>query len=130
MARRPSRHPTELELKILKILWRRGPLSVRDARQALAPQRALAHTSVITVMNIMVDKGYLARRKIRGSYLYRARITEKTTTRRMLKDLIDRAFDGSAAAVVLNLLETSDLDGEEIRRIRELLNGKSEGKDR
>jgi len=130
MARRASKHPTALELEILKILWRDGPATVRLVRQALAPDRELAHTSVITMMNIMVDKGYLDRKKVRGSYVYRPLISEKATTRRMLKDLVNRAFDGSAAAVVLNLLETSELDEREIRQIRDLLKGKSEGTDR
>lgn len=121
MARRASKHPTELELEILKVLWRRGPLPVRDVRDALAPVRKLAHTSVMTVMNIMVAKGYLARRKGPGSYVYRPRIGKKATTRRMLGDLVDRAFDGSPAAVMINLLESADLDGEEIEKLRELL---------
>ena len=119
MARRSSRHPTESELEILKVLWRRGPLPVRDVRDAL--DRPLAYTSVMTVMNIMIDKGYLARRKQGASYVYRPRIGKKVTTRRMLGDLMDRAFDGSAAAVMVNLLESADLDEAEIDKLRELL---------
>ena len=130
MARPPSKHPTDLELEILKVLWRDGPATVRHVRQALAPGRKLAHTSVITMMNIMVNKGYLDRKKVGGSYVNRPLVSQEATTRRMLTDLVSRAFDGSAAAVVLNLLETSDLDAEEVRRIRKLLNGKSEGKNK
>ena len=127
MARRSSRHPTESELEILNILWRRGPLPVREVRDAL--DRPLAYTSVMTVMNIMVDKGYLARRKDGGSFVYRARIGQKATTRRMLGDLVDRAFDGSPAAVMINLLESADLDQAEIEKLRELLDRRhGEGK--
>jgi len=125
MARPASKHPTELELQILKVLWQQGPLPVREVREGLAPARELAYTSVITIMNIMMDKGYLARRKVGPSYVYRPRVTEKATTRRMLKDLVNRAFNGSAAAVMVNLLESADLDRAEIDRIRELLDGKS-----
>lgn len=126
MARRSSRHPTESELEILNIVWRRGPLPVRDVRDAL--DRPLAYTSVMTVMNIMVDKGYLARRKDGGSFVYRARIGKKATTRRMLGDLVDRAFDGSPAAVMINLLESADLDRDEIEKLRKLLD-RHRGKD-
>ena len=126
MARPSSRHPTELELEILKILWQAGPLPVRRVRDALAPARDLAYTSVMTIMNIMVDKGYLARRKQGASYVYRARIREKATTGRMLRDLVTRVFDGSASAVMVNLLESADLDEAEVKRLRELLNRKSQ----
>ena len=80
-----------------------------------------------TIMTIMTEKGYLARNKEGPSYVYRPRISEKVTTRRMLSDLIDRAFDGSASAVMLNLLETSDLDADELARLRGLINRKLKG---
>ena len=125
MARPASKHPTELELEILKVLWREGPSAGRTVRDALAAFRDLAYTSVMTVMNIMVDKGYLRRKKAGGRYLYFPRVTQEVTTRRMLRDLVNRAFNGSAAAAMVNLLETADLDEVEIDRIRELLEGKS-----
>ena len=124
MARPTSRHPTKLELEILKILWGDGPASVREVRDALAPARDLAYTSVMTIMSIMTDKGYLKRAKKGGSYVYRPRITERTTTRRMLGDLVDRAFDGSAAAVMLNLLESTDLETADLEQLRELISRK------
>ena len=128
MARPASRHPTELELEILRILWREGPLPVKRVRDALVGFRNLAYTSVITVMNIMVDKGYLARTKRGASYAYRPRVSQKATTGRMLKDIVERAFGGSAAAVMLRLLETSDLDEAEIQRIRNFLDQQAGGK--
>jgi len=128
MGRPSSKHPTELELEILKILWRGGPLPVREVRDALATVRKLAYTSVMTVMNIMVDKGYLSRKKEGASYVYRPRVTERGTARRMLSDLVDRVFDGSAAAVMVNLLESAELDETELRELRALLKRKSEGK--
>lgn len=127
MARRPSKHPTELELEILKVLWQHGPLPVKALRDALADFRDLAYTSVITVMNIMVGKGYLDRRKEGASYIYRPLVTEKATRGRMLRDLVNRAFDGSSATAMVNLLESADLDEAEIERIRNLLDGKSGG---
>ena len=75
----------------------------------------------MTIMNIMVRKGYLRRTKKGPGYLYRPRITRKATTRRMLRDLVDRVFDGSAASVILNLLESAELDEAEIVKLRGLL---------
>ncbi len=124
MARPASRYPTELELEILKIIWREGPRPVRRVREALEPFRKLAYTSVMTIMNIMVNKGYLSRKKRGMSYIYRPRVTERVTTRRMLGDLVKRVFDGSAAAVMVNLLQTADLDDAEIEKLHELLRRK------
>ncbi len=107
MARPASSHPTELELEILKILWSRGPSAVRQVREELAPTRKLAHTSVITTMTTMIEKGYLVRDEEVNPHLYRARVTSRAVRRRMLGDLVRRAFDGSPVALMLNLLETS-----------------------
>jgi len=125
MSRPISKHPTELELQILKILWDNGPASVRAVKEALAETRPLAYTSVMTVMNIMVRKGYLRRRKEGSSYIYYPRVTKRTTTRRMLQDLIDRAFDGAAVTAAMHLLETADINEAELKRLRELIDQKS-----
>ena len=124
MAGRAAKHPTELELEILKVLWNGGPMPVRRVRDGLAAFRPLAYTSVMTVMNIMVDKGYLARRKADGGFVYRARVRQGATVRRMLRDLVDRAFDGSPAAVMTNLIEADELDARQIRRLRSLIDRK------
>lgn len=127
MARPASNHPTELELEILKILWRKGPSTVRQVREELAPARKLAHTSVITIMGIMTDKGYLARDAEGNTHVFRAKVSAHSVRKRMLGDLVHRAFDGSAAAVMLNLLDTSELKDDELAELRRRLNEK--GKD-
>jgi len=124
MARSPSRHPTELELEILKILWRLGSATVGQVRDALAGYRDLAYTSVMTTMSTMHDKGYLARAKEGMGYVYQAAVSEKDTAQGMLKDLLNRVFERSPEAVLTNLLETSDLDAEELKRLRKLINHK------
>ncbi len=125
MARPKSKHPTELELEILKILWRANPLTGRQVRDALAEFRELAYTSVMTIMGIMEDKGYVRRKKQGSSYLYSTRIKQATTTRRMLLDLVERAYDGSVTSAVVNLLETSDIQPEELEQLRELIRQKT-----
>jgi BlaI family penicillinase repressor len=130
MARPTSSHPTELELEILKIIWRDGPLSVRQVRDALKAERPLAHTSVMTIMNIMTRKKYLRRQKSEAggsgatAYIYSARVGEKTTLGKMLRDLVDRVFGGSTSAVMQNLL-TNDLDAKELAELRDLIERKS-----
>ena len=124
MARPASTHPTELELEILKILWRQGPSTVRQVREALAPARKLAHTSVITIMTIMTDKGYLARDNEANTHIFRAKVTAQSVRKRMLGDLVRRAFDGSAIALMLNLLDTSDLKDNELAELRRRLEEK------
>ncbi len=127
MARRASKHPTELELDILKVLWEKSPLSVREVKDALGPARKLAYTSVMTMMSIMVDKGYVAREKSGALFRYCPRITREATSRRMLRDLMHRVFDGSAAATLVYLLESSDVKEDELLELRKILDRKSEG---
>jgi predicted transcriptional regulator len=126
MARPTSRHPTELELEILKLLWRHGPLTPRQVRDGLVDFRDLAYTSVTTIMNIMLAKGYVGRVRTGPCFTYKARDGEKATARRMLRDLVDRVFGGSAAAVMLHLLEDADLDDAKVRELRALLNAKDQ----
>jgi predicted transcriptional regulator len=130
MARPASRHPTELELDILKIVWDGGPQSTREIREALAVAdrgRDLAHTSVITILNIMVKKGYLRRTKDGGAYRFFSCVDRKNVSGGMLDDLVNRVFDGSATSLMLNLLERTDLDDDEIRRLRKMIRRKTKG---
>lgn len=126
MARPSSKHPTELELEILKVLWRDGPSQVRHVRDAIDGFRRLAYTSVMTIMKIMVDKGYLRRRKKGNLYVYSPRLERESITREMVSDLVDRVFDGSPAAAALRLLETADIDENELRELRKLVQRKTQ----
>ena len=120
-------NPTELELRILKIIWERSPLTARQIRDALAAGgRELAHTSVITTLQKMVDKGQVKQLDpVEGkAYRFAPRVTEKKVSQRMLGDLVTRVFDGSAEAVVLSLLDVSEMDGDMLARLRRVLNKK------
>jgi BlaI family transcriptional regulator, penicillinase repressor len=122
MARRRSDHPTQLELLILKILWERSPLTVREVREVLAAAgRELAHTSVITTLNVMVRKKYLRRSMQGKACLFVPRLTREATSRRMLGDVVDRVFDGSAKAVVLSLFEFADINSADLKELRQLI---------
>lgn len=126
MTRPASRYPTELELEILKILWRDGPATVRQVRDTLAETRDLAYTSVMTIMNIMDDKRYLKRAKKGGSYVYKPVLTRNNTASGMLNDLVERVFDGSPAAAALHLLESAEIDASELEALRALLAQRAE----
>ena len=121
MARPVSKQPTELELEILKILWSHGPCSGRRLRDELAAERDLTYQSVMTILDIMEDKGYVRRKKVAGSFEYRAKITQQATSKNMMQDLVARLFGGSSRAAMLNLLETSDLNDSEIALLRQIV---------
>jgi predicted transcriptional regulator len=126
MARRSAAFPTELELQILKVLWGRDPLPVRDVRQGLAEMgRDLAHTSVITTLNVMVQKKYLKRRMRRNACLFSPRVTREDVSRTMLGDVIERVFDGSTKAVMLSLFDCAEVNAETIQELRQLVNQKA-----
>jgi BlaI family transcriptional regulator, penicillinase repressor len=131
MPRPASEHPTELEHQILKILWEESPLPVRDIRQRLAERgRDLAHTSVITTLNIMVRKQSLKRTRHKNAFLFQPRVSREEVSGRMLGDLVDRVFDGSAAAVVLSLFDRSDIDADELEELRSIIRRKAKEQSR
>ncbi len=127
MARPGSDHPTQLELEILKVLWSESPLPVRDVQARLEEkaERPLAHSSVITILNIMVRKGYLKRRKEGKAFFFSPKIEKDAVSRRLVGDLLGRVFEGSATAMVLNLMESADLDADELARLRQLIERKA-----
>lgn len=125
MARPAARYPTELELQILKILWEQAPLLARDVQRALAEEgRELAKTSVITTLNTMVVKKYLKRKRRGNTYLFAPRITQGEVTDRVLGDVVERVFDGSTSAVLLKLFDLKDVDGDELKELRRIIDKK------
>src|SRR5262245_19851221 len=98
MTRPKLDHPTPGELELLKILWERGPSTVRDVLAALPKRRA--YTSVMSLLNVMADKGLVARKPQGRAFLYTACYGREATQGRLLGDLLSRAFEGSAGALV------------------------------
>lgn len=127
MARSGSEHPTELELEILKVLWAEAPLPVRDVRARLKDDagRELTHSSVITMLNIMYRKGFVRRRKKGNLFLFSPKLDKDFVSQRMMGDLLSRLFDGSTSAMVLQLLETADVDSRELSQLHKLIERKS-----
>lgn len=129
MARRPNRGPTERELEILQVLWSDGECSVKEVHQQLSRTEAVSFTTVQTMLQVMFDKG-LAERELHGrTYRYRAATGQEETQRTLLSDLLDRAFGGSAKALVSRALDVKRATDEELDEIRALLDQAREERD-
>ncbi|HEX6178674.1 MAG TPA: BlaI/MecI/CopY family transcriptional regulator [Thermoanaerobaculia bacterium] len=121
MAEKTMPRPTDAELAILRVLWERGPSTVRDVHDALAERQATGYTTVLKLMQIMTDKGLVVRDESQRAHIYEARQSEQRTQRQLLIDLADRAFGGSPARMVMQALSGRRASAEEINEIRELL---------
>jgi predicted transcriptional regulator len=113
--------PTDAELAILRVLWSKGPSTVRQVHDVLASGRELAYTTVLKLLQIMMDKGLTTREPLGLQHVYTARRTEQDTQRQLVKDLLDRAFDGSTSQLVMQALATTAATPGELREIRRLL---------
>ena len=118
---RTSQRPTEAELEILRVLWERGPSTVRQVHELLATARETGYTTTLKLMQIMADKGLVTRDESARTHIYTARLSQETTQRQLVNDLVDRAFGGSAAELVLRALSTHQTTDEELGEIRKLI---------
>lgn len=121
MARRKQETPTEGELEILQVLWDRGPGTVRDVLEVLNEKRPRAYTSVMSLMNIMTDKGLLTREPEGRAYVYQARRPKGRTLGKIVGDVLGKAFEGSAHELVAHLLEQSQPSAAELEQIRQVI---------
>jgi BlaI family transcriptional regulator, penicillinase repressor len=120
MTRTPQR-PTEAELAILRVLWERGPSTVRQVHELLAEHRETGYTTTLKLMQIMADKGLVSRDESSRTHVYAARASQESTQRQLVNDLVDRAFGGSAAELVLRALSSHRASDDELREIRKLI---------
>lgn len=113
--------PTQSELEILSVLWRRGPSTVREVTEALAEDRPSGYTTILKLLQIMAEKGLVLRDERERAHVYAARVPEGDTQRQLVRDLLDRAFGGSAEKLVMQALRSKRTSAGEIARIREML---------
>jgi len=111
--------PTEAELAILRVLWLQGPSTVRAVHAAL--QNATGYTTVLKLMQIMVEKGLVERDEAQRAHIYRARLAQEDTQRLLTADLLQRAFGGSATRLMMQLLSHNQATPGEIAELRRLL---------
>ena len=110
---------TPLELEIMKVLWKTGPANVQTVQQNLG--RPLAYTTVQTMLNVLHRKEKVKRTLKQKAYFYRPSISRAAVAKQTVADLVERLFSGSATSLVMSLLETQQLSGEELARLRNLL---------
>ena len=113
--------PTPAELEILRILWKEGASTVREVHERLDRRRPTGYTTVLKLLQIMAEKGLVARDESARAHVYRATLPEHQTQQQLVRDLVDRAFGGSAATLVMQALIARRTTPEELARIRELL---------
>ena len=131
MARPKQETPTSGELEVLKVLWKRGPSTVREVLEELNSQgRKRAYTSVMSLMNVMADKGLLDREPLGRAFQYTACKPQESTLGGIVGDLLGRVFEGSAPALVTHLLEESKPSAVELEEIRKALEQYEEESDR
>jgi len=119
--RRLLPRPTDAELAILRVLWDRGPSSVRQVHEALAAGRDTGYTTTLKLMQIMADKGLVTRDESSRTHIYAARQSQGQTQRQLVSDLMDRAFGGSAAELVMQALSAHPASEDELKEIRRLI---------
>jgi BlaI family transcriptional regulator, penicillinase repressor len=113
--------PTDAELEILKVLWRRGPSTVREVFESLSETRGTGYTTVLKLMQIMADKGLVVRDESERAHRYEAAMPEEETQRQLVGDLLRRVFDGSAKRLVVQALSSEAASPEELDEIRQML---------
>ncbi|MBE0534126.1 MAG: BlaI/MecI/CopY family transcriptional regulator [Phycisphaerae bacterium] len=121
MARPRHTNPTPAELEILQIIWAHGSCTVREVMNRLTAKKPRAYTSVMSLMNVMAEKCLLEQRPEGRAFTYSAKISRQKARSRMLGDLLDRAFDGSANALVAHLLEQAEPSREEMDEINQTI---------
>jgi len=121
----PRRKPTDAELAILRVLWTRGPSTVRQVAEAM--DRESGYTTVLKLLQIMTEKRLVVRDESARTHIYQAAYTQEQTERQLVTDLLDRVFDGSAAKLVLQALASNKASPEELDEIKKLIATKSGG---
>jgi predicted transcriptional regulator len=121
--------PTDAELAILRVLWERGASTVRQVHDVLSRERPTAYTTALKLLQIMTEKGLVRRDETDRTHVYHARLTEEQTQRQLVRDLLDRAFAGSASKLVMQALAAKRASAEELGEIRRLLQSEEGGRD-
>lgn len=117
----PARKPTSMELEILRVLWERGPSTVREVHEVLARSKATGYTTVLKLLQIMTTKGSVIRNEDARAHVYKARQPAENTKRQLAGDLLQRAFAGSASQLMMHALAGKKTPAAEIEEIRRML---------
>lgn len=113
--------PTEAELKVLEVLWKHGPSTVRRVNELISERRETGYTTTLKIMQIMHSKGMLSREEEGRTHIYRPLAGERQTRQQLLDKFLETAFRGSAASMVMQALGNADTTQDELKQIRKLL---------
>ena len=122
MPRPPSTQPTEVELQILRILWELGPSPVREIHARLEADKGTNYSTTVKMLSVMLEKELVTRDEQARPHVYRAAVTQERARKKMLHELIDKLYDGSASSLVMHALSSKKASTEELNEIRKLLN--------
>lgn len=121
MRKKPTPRPTDAELAILRVLWERGPSTVREVHDALHRTHDTGYTTVLKMLQIMTEKELVVRDESARAHVYSSSLSEQKTQRQLIGDLIERAFGGSNTKLVMQALSTTRASREELTAIRALI---------
>jgi predicted transcriptional regulator len=114
--------PTDAELEILNVLWQRGPSTVREVYEEINENKNTGYTTVLKMLQIMMEKGLVQRDEAQRAHVYKARLAQEQTQRHIVTDLLKRVFNGSAARLVMQALACEErTSAEELSKIRQIL---------
>ena len=125
--RRPQPRPTDAQLEILEVLWQRGPATVRDVHEALPSAKTRRYTTTLKLMQVMAEKGLVRRNESARSHVYEATTGESALKDALVRELVDKAFGGSAARLAMSALSKkpgSKAELDEVRRLLDTLEGR------
>lgn len=124
---KPSLRPTDAELEILRVLWDRGASTVREVHESLGAEKDVGYTTTLKLLQRMSEKDLVERDQSQRSHVYQARLKEEPTQRRMVADLLVKAFAGSMPSLVMQALSAKKASKEELAEIRKLLDDMEKG---
>lgn len=120
MTRSPHK-PTASELEILRVLWARGPSTVREVHDALSESREVGYTTVLKLLQIMTTKGIVRRNETQRAHVYEAGVPAEQTKRQLAGDMLQKVFEGSASQLMMHALAGTKASEREIEELRRLL---------
>ena len=126
--KQPLQKPTASELEILRVLWARGPSTVREVHDALQEKRAMGYTSVLKFMQIMTAKGTVRRNETQRAHVYEACVPAEQTKRQIAGDMLQRVFEGSASQLMMHTLAGRRASRAEIDELRRVLDEHERGR--
>jgi len=121
MGRQGASQLTEVELQILRILWELGPSPVRDVHARLNAEKGTNYSTTVKMLSVMLEKGLVKRDENVSPHIYRAAMSRNSAGKRMVKDLVDKVYDGAAMSLVLHALKSAKASTEELDEVRRLL---------